>query len=453
MTILPSAHRLLLLAACSAFLIIQLDVSVVNVAIVALKSTFGASISDLQWVINSYALVFAALLIFGGALADRLGAGTAFVSGLTVFLLGSAGCMMAGNITMLIGARGLQGIGAAMLMPSSLAMIRQTFTDEQDRKQAVALWGACGGVAMAAGPLLGGLLIDYLGWRSVFAVNIPVGLAAAAAIIASTPARVPPSSDSASLMTQLLLAGALGGLTYALTGYGSRDGTGIETMLIVAVGCVVFFVRRQRREKIKVLPVRLLTNFRVMAMCLSGSAINFVFFGTLFIMSLYFQNIKGLSAWDTGLAFLPLTAVLAVATLFSSQLATRLNAISIITTGFATEIAGLLLLGRPENLESIWMMNAALVLMGTGSAFAIPSVTNTLLASTAVGDAGIAAGLLSAGRQLGGVAGVALFGRLIGSGRVQTFVTGLDRAVWLAALLLTVAILFNVTAFRHRESD
>lgn len=170
-----SSLRAILIAACLGFLVVQLDVSVVNVGLGALKSAFGSDLTGLQWVINSYALPFSALLILGGAWGDKWGAKSVFAAGFAVFTLASVGCGLADSMTRLITLRVVQGIGAALLIPTSLTLIRVSFHDPSARRSAVALWGACGGIALAAGPVIGGLMIEYFGWRSVFLLNIPIG--------------------------------------------------------------------------------------------------------------------------------------------------------------------------------------------------------------------------------------------------------------------------------------
>ncbi|RYF47710.1 MAG: MFS transporter, partial [Cytophagaceae bacterium] len=204
------------IAACLGFLVVQLDVSVVNVGLGALKTAFDTNLTGLQWVINSYALAFSALLILGGAAGDKFGARTVFASGFALFSLASIGCGLSNSMPLLIGMRVVQGIGAALLVPTSLMLIRLAFDDPAKRQSAVAMWGACGGIALAAGPVIGGLLIDSLGWRSIFLINVPIGILAIGLIMRYAPA--PPRIDKKFDMPgQLSIGIFLVALTYALT--------------------------------------------------------------------------------------------------------------------------------------------------------------------------------------------------------------------------------------------
>lgn len=246
-----------LVACCLGFLVVQLDVSVVHVGLGALKEAFDADLTDLQWIINSYALVFSALLILGGACGDKWGAKTVFIFGFAVFTLGSIGCGLADNMPTLIAMRLLQGVGAAFLVPTSLTLIRLSFLDPDRRKSAVALWGACGGIALAAGPVLGGLLIDYLGWRSVFLINVPIGVLAIWLICryAAPSPRVDKSVDACG---QFCIAIGLAALTYALT-ESSGQGWTLQTLssLAVAVFFLLVFVLVERHVKAPMLPAHL----------------------------------------------------------------------------------------------------------------------------------------------------------------------------------------------------
>lgn len=439
MTPSPSL-RAILIAACLGFLVVQLDVSVVNVGLGALKEAFNTDFTGLQWVINSYALPFSALLILGGAWGDKWGAKTVFAVGFAIFTLASIGCGLANSTTQLIAMRVIQGIGAALLIPTSLTLIRVSFQDPDKRRSAVALWGACGGIALAAGPVIGGLMIEYFGWRSVFLLNIPIGLLAIALILRYAPAS-PRVDKHIDIPGQISIAICVAALTYGLT-ESSAQGWVAATFsaLAVALICAVAFILIERRVAHPMLPPHLARNAVLGSMALAGAAINLTFYGTVFVFSIYFQTFLHYDAFTTGLSFIPLTAVLTLSTLLSSRFAKRFSAPRIITTGFSVQIIGFLALSQTSAHGSPWLLNGALMLVGIGSAMSVPSITNAMLSSVSQHDAGIASGLMASARQLGGVIGVAVSGAMIASADATAFAQGMSNAMLLSALALLICI-------------
>lgn len=439
MTPSPSL-RAILIAACLGFLVVQLDVSVVNVGLGALKEAFNTDLTGLQWVINSYALPFSALLILGGAWGDKWGAKTVFAVGFAIFTLASIGCGLANSTTLLITMRVIQGIGAALLIPTSLTLIRVSFQDPDKRRSAVALWGACGGIALAAGPVIGGLMIEYFGWRSVFLLNIPIGLLAIALILRYAPAS-PRVDKHIDIPGQISIAICVAALTYGLT-ESSAQGWVAATFsaLAVALICAVAFILIERRVAHPMLPPHLARNAVLGSMALAGAAINLTFYGTVFVFSIYFQTVLHYDAFTTGLSFIPLTAVLTLSTLLSSRFAKRFSAPRIITTGFSVQIVGFLALSQTSAHGSPWLLNGALMLVGIGSAMSVPSITNAMLSSVSQHDAGIGSGLMASARQLGGVIGVAVAGAMIASADATAFAQGMSNAMLLSALALLICI-------------
>jgi DHA2 family methylenomycin A resistance protein-like MFS transporter len=429
-----------LIASCLGFLVVQLDVSVVNVGLGALKTAFDTNLTGLQWVINSYALAFSALLILGGAAGDKFGARAVFASGFGVFTAASVGCGMADSMSMLIGMRIVQGTGAALLVPTSLTLIRLAFEDPGKRRSAVAMWGACGGIALAAGPVIGGLLIEWLGWRSVFLLNVPIGIIAIALIMRYSPAS-PRVDKEFDVPGQICIGICLALLTYALTESSSK-GWVFETVstLIFAVFFAIAFVLVERRVKNPMLPERLARNTTLATTALAGAAINLTFYGTVFVFSIYFQSFLHYDAFRTGLAFIPLTAVLTVSTMVSSRIAKHVSAQRIITAGFLTQAVGFAALAQVTPQTSLWYLNIALMVVGIGSASSVPSITNSMLSSVSSHDAGMASGLMASARQLGGVIGVAVFGGMITSTEPIAFSKGLSVAMIVCAGVLVFCI-------------
>jgi DHA2 family methylenomycin A resistance protein-like MFS transporter len=434
------------IAACLGFLVVQLDVSVVNVGLGALKTAFDTNLTGLQWVINSYALAFSALLILGGAGGDKFGARAVFASGFALFTLASIGCGLSNSMSMLIGMRIVQGVGAALLVPTSLTLIRLAFEDPAKRRSAVAMWGACGGIALAAGPVMGGLLIEWLGWRSVFLLNVPIGILAIGLIMRYAPPS-PRIEKKFDIPGQISIGICLASLTYALT-ESSSTGWVAETLstMTVAVVCAIAFVLIERRVKNPMLPSRLAQNKTLATTALAGAAINLTFYGTVFVFSIYFQSFLHYDAFRTGLAFIPLTAVLTISTMVSSRIARHVSAQRIITAGFLIQAVGFLALARVTPETSLWYLNIALMIVGIGSASSVPSITNSMLSSVSAHDAGMASGLMASARQLGGVIGVAVFGTLITSTEPAAFTQGLSTAMIVSAavLLFCIAVMHGV---------
>ncbi|MHA6574331.1 MFS transporter [Pseudomonas yamanorum] len=449
MTHPSSSLRAILTAACLGFLVVQLDVSVVNVGLGALKEAFNSDLTGLQWVINSYALPFSALLILGGAWGDKWGAKSVFAMGFAIFTLASVGCGLANSMPMLITMRIIQGIGAALLIPTSLTLIRVSFDDPDKRRSAVALWGACGGIALAAGPVIGGLMIEYFGWRSVFLLNIPIGLLAILLILKYAPAS-PRVDKHIDIPGQISIAICLAALTYGLTESSAQGWVGATLgAMVLALICAVAFMWVERRVEHPMLPARLATNKVLGSMALAGAAINLTFYGTVFVFSIYFQTFLHYDAFKTGLSFIPLTAVLTLSTLLSSRFAKRFSATRIITTGFTVQIIGFVTLSQTTSHASLWLLNGALMLVGIGSAMSVPSITNAMLSSVTQHDAGIASGLMASARQLGGVIGVAVSGAMIASADAAAFSRGMSNAMLLSALALLVCIGVNLFVSRR----
>jgi DHA2 family methylenomycin A resistance protein-like MFS transporter len=443
----------ILTATCLGFLVVQLDVSVVNVGLGALKSAFGTNLTGLQWVINSYALVFSALLILGGGLGDKWGAKGVFVFGFAVFTLASIGCGLATSMPMLIAMRCVQGLGAAFLIPTSLTLIRQNFTDPDKRRSAVALWGACGGIALAAGPVLGGVMIEHLGWRSVFLINIPLGLLAIFLTLRCAP-ESPRTENKVDIYGQVSIAICLALLTYALTEASSLGFSVIplSSMGLAALALIVFMLV-EKKVKAPMLPARLAGNKVLLAMMLTGAVINLTFFGVVFVLSIYFQTILHYDAIHTGLAFIPLTAVMTISSLTSARIGRRVSALRIMTAGLGIQVVGFFLLSRVGPETSSWLLNGALIIVGMGSATTVPSMNNSMLAAVSQQDAGMASGLMSSARQLGGVIGVAVFGILISQDEPVAFASGMSASMLVCVGALVVCIVTNLKLLGSRSAS
>ncbi|MBF9066862.1 MFS transporter [Streptacidiphilus fuscans] len=465
----PAAHTrpgLTLFAACLGIVVIILDVSVVNVAIKALSADFGGSLSGLEWVVNGYTLTFAGFLLTAGAMGDRFDPKRIFLWGFVLFALASLACGAAPDLVALITARIVQGVGAAMIVPSSLSIVTTNFPDPARRTRAVSLWAAAGGLALALGPVVGGVLVATAGWRSIFYVNLPVaaiGVVITARYARSAAPRDTAPSDAASkrpargldLPGQVLAVVGLGALTGAVVeanaqGWGSPL---VLTCLAVFVLALVGFLRVERRSADPMLPLRLFGHGVFRTTSLIGVLINFSFYGLIFVFSLFFQQVWGFSPIRTGLAFLPMTAAIMTANLSSGPLTKRYGTRTVLVVGSVLAALGYLLTLPAIGGHSYTAMLVQFLVAGFGTGLVVPAMTNAMLTSVDPAHAGIASGVLNASRQVGGLVGVAVMGLLVGQASSPHFRTGLQTALATAVVALAVSAVLSAVGIRARRAE
>jgi DHA2 family methylenomycin A resistance protein-like MFS transporter len=418
--------------------IVQLDVTIVNTALNSIGSSLGGGISELQWVVSTYTIAFAALILTAGALGDRLGAKRIFILGFSVFTASSLGCALAPNAAILIAARAAQGIGAAILVPNSLALLNHAYPGDKERGRAVGLWAAGASVALTAGPLAGGALIDLAGWRSIFLVNLPIGLAGLwltwryATDTPRAPRELDLPGQTAAIATLAALAGAIieGGRVGWSNGW-------VLAGFAASVVCGALFIIQESRARQPMLPLSLFANRMFALTALVGLLVNIAFYGLIFVLSLYFQKINGLSAFATGLAFVPMMAMVLPVNLIAPRAAERFGAPATIAAGSLIAAAGCIALLGLGRGTSYWALCAQLVAIGGGLGLMVPPLTSTLLGSVDKARSGIAAGVLNSTRQTGSVLGVALFGSLLGG--ADGFLFGARVALIISVVLLTAA--------------
>ncbi|GAA4045998.1 MFS transporter [Streptomyces shaanxiensis] len=419
---------LTLTAALLGFALICLDASVVNVALPAIGSSLDSGMSGLQWVVDAYTLAFASLMLSTGAFADRAGASRAYALGTVVFTLASVACGLAPNLPTLIGARVLQGVAAAAVLPASLALVRQAYTDPARRARAVALWAAGGSAAVALGPVAGGALTTAWDWRGIFFVNVPIGLAILALLIrAPRSQRRPAPLDLPGQVTAVV---ALTALAFAVI----EGGAAGWAALAVAVVAAVAFLRIEARGPHPVVPLDLFRNRTVTTTVAAGAAVSVAFYSLVFVFSLFFQQVQGRSALYAGLLFLPMTGLIAATNVVAGKLAGRYGPRLPMLLGQALAVVGLLLLlyvdaGTPSSLVAV-----LLVPMALGCALTVPPLTAAMMDAVPAERAGLAAGVLNAARQVSGGLGIAAFGALVSDG----FVGGMRLSLVISAALLTV---------------
>ncbi|WP_460903749.1 MFS transporter [Paraburkholderia jirisanensis] len=413
MSSLPSRSRqisILLTVSCG-FIMAMLDVTVVNVALSNIQHDFSVKLASLVWVVDSYTLTFAALLLLGGALADRLGARRVYVIGLALFICASALCGAAGSVAMLIGARLAQGMAAALFVPSSLSLLTESFEDRHVRAKIVGIWSAIVSVAFASGPLVGGVLVHRFGWRSIFYLNLPVGLIGIALAFAFLrPSRR--KSHALDMPSHALVMIALAALSFVLIegpGFGWSSPAIVGAAVLVPL-VLLFAIVRERRSSTPVIPAGLARNATFWALNGIGSCMNVVVFGEIFVLSLFLQKVDGETALGAGVRMLPVMVVFAVANFCSGHLSARLGARRLLLGGIGfAAIASLAATVLGTRLPYGWLI-VPIAMVNLGIGFAVPAMTAAVMHEAGQRNANIGAAVLNANRQIGALAGVAGLG-------------------------------------------
>ena len=400
---------------CFALFMAMLDNTVVNVALPRISSDLGSGISGLQWIIDAYTLVFASLLLTGGTLGDIFGRKRFFLAGLSIFTIGSLVCALAPTLSVLIGARGMQGLGAALLMPGTLSLLTNTFLDPRERAQAIGIWAGISGMALAAGPVVGGLLVDRFGWQSVFFLNVPIGVIAFVVCILAVRESKNPEGRRLDLPGQVLAFVGLGTLTYALieaNNYGWTSAV-ILTLFAVAAVALVGFVLVERRSTSPMLQLGFFRNRTFAAGATCAAAVSFGMFGMFFFMSLFFQNIQGYTPLQAGLRALPNTLMIVVFAPLAGQLAGRIGSRLPMTVGLALNALSLFLFTQVQVHTAYAHIWPLLSLAGFGMAMVMSPMTSAVMSTVPPQRAGMASATTSASREIGGVFGIALLGAIV----------------------------------------
>ncbi|HVI38802.1 MAG TPA: MFS transporter [Gaiellales bacterium] len=441
--------RLTVMLAAAGFFLITLDILIVNVALTQVQRDLGGGTVGQQWVVDGYTLLFASLLLFAGNLADRVGAKRAFGIGVTVFGLTSIACALAPTIATLVAARAGQGAAAAVMLPASMALIREAFPDPGRRARALGVWAAGGAVAAALGPLLGGVLTTF-DWRWVFAINVPVCVAIVVLLarVATSPTRSAPFDWAGQVLGVLALAGlTFGSIEGGAHGFG-------EPLVIVTLGIAVLsligFVIVEGRVEHPMMPLQLFSAAGLRIALVIGFAFMVGWYGTVFLGSLFLQQQLGVSPLLAGLAFLPSALFSVIGNLISGPLTNRYEARVPILAGLASMVLGLagLVLTAPWGSP---LLTAALIIpIGAGGSLAMPPTTGLVLAGVAAGQAGTASAVFNTFRQVGGAIAIAIFGALIADR--TSFITGMQTSLTIAAALLFAALLISLRIGRtgHR---
>ena len=428
-------------AICLGYFAIILDGSVLNVAIPAIRTDLHGSLGGAQWVLNAYTLTLACLLLTFGALGDRIGLRRIFLVGASVFTVASAACATAPSILALTFERVAQGLGAAALLPATLALIRYLFEDRAGQARAAVVWVGIGAGAVALGPLVGGVLIDALGWRSIFLINVPIGIATVvlgSMAIVETPRR----RRSVDWVGQAAAIVALGLVTAAII-HGGESGWGSPvTIVMLAVGLLVgvAFWTTERRIAQPMLPPGFFANRRRTVAVACASLMGFLFYGTLFMMSLYFQVVRGWSPASAGVALLPLTVGTLVGPfLLYAPLARRFGHPVLLVAGFVGTTVGVAVLSRTGSHTEYLLIGLGLVLIGLASTVAFSALTSLLLATVSAHQSGLASGVQNTMRQTGALMAVSILGAVLNA-RAMSSQLPIAFGVLAAAALVAVAV-------------
>jgi DHA2 family methylenomycin A resistance protein-like MFS transporter len=451
----PTAtHRpvITLVASTTAFTLVIIGTTVVNVALPAIRSDLGGGVSGLQWVINAYTLMFASLLLSMGALCDLRGARRVMLAGVGVFLTGAAVAFVSPSLGVLIAGQVILGTGAAALMPASLALISHAYPDDRRRARAIGIFASASAVAIGLGPVLGGLLIDAIGWRAIFAMDVPLAVFVAVLVIRAvdeTPRRPAAGIDLPGQVTAIV---ALGAFTYAIieSGAAGWGAASTQVALVVAIVAGVLFIRIERVGEHPMLPLSLFRSREFSVGAGAGLLVNFGVYGQFFVLSLYLQELRGLTPLQTGVVFLvqPLTAALTAVP--AGRITARQGPRLPVAVGGFVAAAGVTLLLTVGAHSSYAAIVAALALLGAGGGMSIPALTAAVVAGAPRPQVGVAAATFTASRQVGGILGVAVLGAMVSQ---TSFVHGLHLAVLVTAGALAISGLAGALLLSGRARD
>ena len=423
----------------TGFFMVCLDTTVVNVALQNLRLSLHTDISGLQWIIDAYILSFASLLLSAGDISDRIGPKKVFCFGLLIFVIASALCGIAPTIILLIIARVLQGIGSALLVSTSLSLLRHVFLETSDRAKAFGIWGSIGGSAVAVGPVIGGFLISAFGWRSVFIINIPFGVLGLYMAIKYLP-NVICIAKKIKVFQQSASIAILGIIAYIFItagSYGWNSWTIVFSSGLLVVFIIGFLIAELLSDS-PMLPKEIITQSSFLAAATIGLIINFGFYGQLFIMSLYFEQAKGYSVIETGFAFLPQAIACSMAAFFCGRFTAKVGPRLPMTIGFTISFLGLVGMTLINPSSSYIYTLAPMLLMGFGMSFIAPATIAAAMSTASPAQGGVISGIINAVRQSGSLMGIAILGSLIGS---QNFIAaGMHTGFIITAILYLIGL-------------
>jgi len=440
----------------------MLDNTIVNVALPAIGRDLRIGISELEWVVNGYALTFAVIMLTGGKLADMLGRRRIFIVGLAIFTLSSLACGLATSPEMLIGARIVQGVGAALMNPATLSIITATFPPRQ-RGMAIGIWAGTAGMALAIGPLLGGVITQKIDWSWIFFVNVPVGiLAIVVARLAIRESRDTSAEQRLDLPGLVTSAIGLFALTYGLieaNTYGWTS-TRILALFALAVVALIAFVLLELHQRIPMVDLSLFRNPTFAGANVTMLLVALAMFGVFFFVSLYMQNILGYSATQAGATFLPMTILIVLLAPLAGKLTDRIGGRWLMGGGMILVGISLVVFSQLDRGSSFWDIFPGLILGGMGMALTMTPTTSVVMGSVAVDKAGVGSAVLNSMRQMGGSLGIAIMGAIVAASltvpatdprAADQFVRGFQHALLAAAGIAFAAAIVAIATVRHHR--
>ncbi|MFI5892274.1 MFS transporter [Actinoplanes sp. NPDC051513] len=440
-------RRYLILAiCCMSLFIVGLDTTIVNIALPSLRTDLDASVAGLQWTIDAYTLVLASLLVLSGSTADRIGRRRVFQTGLALFTIGSLLCSVAPGLGWLIAFRAMQAIGGSMLNPVAMSIITNVFTEPRERARAIGVWGAVVGISLALGPVAGGALVDSLGWRSIFWVNVPVGVAAFLLAAKFVPESRAPKPRRIDPIGQVLVFLVLTAFTYGII-----EGPGAGWTSYEIVGCfglgvlalVTLLIYEPRRQE-PLIDLRFFHSVPFSGATLIAVSAFASLAGFLFLNSIYLQDVRGLSPLHAGLWTLPMAAMTVVFSPLSGRLVGSVGTRLPLTLAGAGFIAGILPLTRLSATTPFWLLTVSYVLFGFGFAMVNSPITNTAVSGMPREQAGVAAAIASTSRQVGGALGVAVLGAAVSTATSADFAARSRIGWWIIVGLGAVVLILGL---------
>ena len=449
----PKRRNLVLAICCMSLFIVGLDVTIVNVALPTIETDFHTQLTDLQWIMDAYTLVLASFLILAGSTADRLGRKRIFRIGLLLFTLGSLMCSVAPSLGWLVIARIVQALGGSMLNPVALSIVTNTITDAKERARAIGVWGAVFGLSMALGPVIGGALVSAIGWRAIFWVNVPVGIAALVLTTVFVPESKAPRARRVDPVGQVLVILALASSTSAII-EGPRHGWGsplIIGLFAVAILSVGFLIRYENRREEPLIDPRFFRSMPFSGATVIAVSAFLCLSGFLFLNALYLQDERGFSAVKTGLVTLPMAASNMILSPISGRIVgSRGPRLPLVGAAVFLFLAAVMMTTFTATTP-LGVVAVAYVLMGVGFGFVNAPITNTAVSGMPRTQAGVAAAIASTSRQAGSSLGVAIFGSILASGAF----THASHVCWwvAAACAVLIGVLGIITTGRTAKAS
>ena len=451
---------------CVVQFMVVLDIAIVNVALPSIKVDLGFSQGDLQWVISAYALVFGGFLLLGGRAADMLGRRRVFLAGIVTFTAASLLAGLAWSEPSLIGARALQGLGAAIITPAALSILSTTFAEGRERNIALGAWGAVGGFGAVAGVLLGGILTDALSWEWIFFVNVPVGLVG----LALAPILLHESRDAAvksfDVAGAVLVTGGLSSLVYAITQAGQDGWLAAETLAVfgISLALLVAFVAWELRHPEPLMRFGILQNRTLSGANVAGFILGTSLFSMFLMLTLYMQQVLGYSAMKTGVSYLAVAGTAIIWSAVAGQLVTRIGVKPVLVVGMGMLTAGLLSFTQVSVGGSyVSDLLPGFLLTGVGIGFSFVPISIAALAGVKAAEAGLASGLINTSQQIGGALGIAALSTIAtsqtqdalvsGSVLPQAMVDGFSSAFLVGAVVAALGVVAALTLIRSNELE